>query len=615
MATNLTEDQLELFQEENPDFCCPITQELMTDPVMAADGHTYERTAITAWLKDKNTSPLTNTLLEDKRLYPNHTLKKAINTARENFRKQLNSQTSAEASALVQAAQQNTTTANVAQAGTLQTDSASFGSSMVASVIPSSSYSTSSSSSPYSSSSHSSSSSMAAPVIPSSSYSASSAGSPYSSSSSSSSGSMAAPVMPANSHSSSSIPIARSSNEEQALQAYTRRLGIMKQVEKFNMANKIPYQKIQNECAATIDRIETQYPNIKAGISPEAVEEARLDFVRKLDTIPLTILTLYNSARVEHLSLTDDIQHLRLTPAAANKAMDRQTELLTIQRQLEEDWPEIRYRVLLNEVRGITIMPFGDRVSISTIRRRPVIPAPYIVTENANGSSPAQESSAIAKGFRRFTTRFFPVAAPQASSPVSRNNAAYDYFFKIGLLGNREDRIHNRKGAGKTCLMLRFVHDIYTDNFNNNLVENILSREIAVDGFNVKLQIVEPPAPRWMDLDARHPLRGTHAFIIAFDVTDRSSFDKVMTLIKEAQTYGFDAIVTLAATKCDAPKAEWKVSEEEIKDLADRTHKNVFFTSAKAEGNNFVKQLFEGTTHAILQKNGIQPSGRPTITP
>ena len=31
---------------------CPITMELMTEPVIAADGHSYEKAAIEEWLKD-----------------------------------------------------------------------------------------------------------------------------------------------------------------------------------------------------------------------------------------------------------------------------------------------------------------------------------------------------------------------------------------------------------------------------------------------------------------------------------------------------------------------------------------------------------------------------------
>ena len=38
---------------------CPITLEIMRDPVMAPDGHTYEREAIEAWLTRHTTSPCT----------------------------------------------------------------------------------------------------------------------------------------------------------------------------------------------------------------------------------------------------------------------------------------------------------------------------------------------------------------------------------------------------------------------------------------------------------------------------------------------------------------------------------------------------------------------------
>jgi len=32
-----------------PEFYCPITHEVMVDPVVAQDGHTYERQAIEEW--------------------------------------------------------------------------------------------------------------------------------------------------------------------------------------------------------------------------------------------------------------------------------------------------------------------------------------------------------------------------------------------------------------------------------------------------------------------------------------------------------------------------------------------------------------------------------------
>jgi len=62
-------------------FLCPITQELMADPVITADGHTYERAAIEQWLESHNTSPLTGLPLSTHELSPNEALLAQIRAA------------------------------------------------------------------------------------------------------------------------------------------------------------------------------------------------------------------------------------------------------------------------------------------------------------------------------------------------------------------------------------------------------------------------------------------------------------------------------------------------------------------------------------------------------
>ena len=64
-------------------FLCPITQDVMADPVLAKDGYTYERSAIESWFRTRNTSPMTNAALPSKELLPNHTLRSAIMEARQ----------------------------------------------------------------------------------------------------------------------------------------------------------------------------------------------------------------------------------------------------------------------------------------------------------------------------------------------------------------------------------------------------------------------------------------------------------------------------------------------------------------------------------------------------
>eukprot|EP00887_Chlorella_sp_A99_P002971 scaffold24.g2971.t1 len=66
---------------------CPITREPMRDPVLAADGRTYERAAIEAWIAQQlgkgclPDSPMTGEPLEHLQLAPNHNLRSIVASA------------------------------------------------------------------------------------------------------------------------------------------------------------------------------------------------------------------------------------------------------------------------------------------------------------------------------------------------------------------------------------------------------------------------------------------------------------------------------------------------------------------------------------------------------
>ena len=61
-----------------PSFVCPLTLEVMSDPVTAADGHSYEHEAIAKWLQSSSLSPLTGQRLQHKHLTRSHALRNAI---------------------------------------------------------------------------------------------------------------------------------------------------------------------------------------------------------------------------------------------------------------------------------------------------------------------------------------------------------------------------------------------------------------------------------------------------------------------------------------------------------------------------------------------------------
>jgi U-box domain len=65
-------------QEPPESFLCPISYEVMRDPVVDSDGNSYEREEIEAWLKKHGTSPITRAPLTVEDLIPNRALRDLI---------------------------------------------------------------------------------------------------------------------------------------------------------------------------------------------------------------------------------------------------------------------------------------------------------------------------------------------------------------------------------------------------------------------------------------------------------------------------------------------------------------------------------------------------------
>jgi len=61
-------------------FLCPITHDVMTDPVVSADGYTYERAAIARWFETSRKSPVTGQTLPHADLVPNHSVRTLLKT-------------------------------------------------------------------------------------------------------------------------------------------------------------------------------------------------------------------------------------------------------------------------------------------------------------------------------------------------------------------------------------------------------------------------------------------------------------------------------------------------------------------------------------------------------
>ncbi|KAF8413701.1 hypothetical protein HHK36_001693 [Tetracentron sinense] len=75
----ISQEIAETFLTTPKDFCCPISLDLMRDPVIISTGQTYDRVSISRWMEEGNCScPKTGQMLAHTRLVPNRALRSLI---------------------------------------------------------------------------------------------------------------------------------------------------------------------------------------------------------------------------------------------------------------------------------------------------------------------------------------------------------------------------------------------------------------------------------------------------------------------------------------------------------------------------------------------------------
>eukprot|EP01083_Nonionella_stella_P170245 578992_1 len=72
------EENVDKTKQIPKEYLCPITKQIMQDPVIAFDGHNYDRNAIESYLKIHQTSPITGATADYLIVFPNHKLKTDI---------------------------------------------------------------------------------------------------------------------------------------------------------------------------------------------------------------------------------------------------------------------------------------------------------------------------------------------------------------------------------------------------------------------------------------------------------------------------------------------------------------------------------------------------------
>jgi len=176
----------------------------------------------------------------------------------------------------------------------------------------------------------------------------------------------------------------------------------------------------------------------------------------------------------------------------------------------------------------------------------------------------------------------------------------YDYLFKLLLIGD--------SGVGKSCLLLRFAEDAFTDSYLSTIGVDFKIRTIEFEGKTVKLQIWDTAGQERFRTIAAAYYRGAHGIIVVYDVTDSESFDNVKGWLQEIDRYASENVKKLLiGNKSDL--VERKVVEyNAAKEFAGELSIPFIETSAKTSTN--VEEAFLTMSKQI--KDSVDSAPEPT---
>ncbi|KAG7669917.1 hypothetical protein Ndes2526B_g06289 [Nannochloris sp. 'desiccata'] len=178
------------------------------------------------------------------------------------------------------------------------------------------------------------------------------------------------------------------------------------------------------------------------------------------------------------------------------------------------------------------------------------------------------------------------------------SNPEYDYLFKLLLIGD--------SGVGKSCLLLRFADDTYTESYISTIGVDFKIRTVELDGKVIKLQIWDTAGQERFRTITSSYYRGAHGIIVVFDVTDQESFNNVKQWLNEIDRYANESVNKLLVGNKSDLTTKRAVEYNTAKAFADEIGVPYIETSAKNANN--VEQAFMTMAAEIKNRMAREPA-------
>ena len=178
-------------------------------------------------------------------------------------------------------------------------------------------------------------------------------------------------------------------------------------------------------------------------------------------------------------------------------------------------------------------------------------------------------------------------------------NRDYDYMFKVVLIGD--------SNVGKSCLLIRFADDCFTENYITTIGVDFRFRTMTVDKSTVKLQIWDTAGQERYRTITNAYYRGSDGILLVADATNRKSLDNIPEWLAEIEKYTDDEVYKMLIVNKSDLEEKTEISDDDLKKFSKLHGIPYLWTSAKSGIN--VDEAFLKMTQSLISKREMEEEG------
>ncbi len=159
-------------------------------------------------------------------------------------------------------------------------------------------------------------------------------------------------------------------------------------------------------------------------------------------------------------------------------------------------------------------------------------------------------------------------------------------------------------GVGKTSLVARFVHSIFSEKYQTTIGVKIDKKQLTVDGGEVTLMLWDLAGEDAVTQVRATQLRGASGYILVADGLRASTLESAIHLQARVVTALGDVPFVCVVNKADM-RDGWEISDAQCEVLVERGW-NLCFASAKT--GDQVEEVFVELARRILKEAHVRTS-------